>query len=462
MMADETVQTPKPIVITRSKPGEPPQFEIDLQGRVARAQAQFKQAHGGLYGPPPEITPPETPVETTPLHFTPAEPDATLPEANEDAPSPESTPEPALVEPPASPPPQPPQDPAPSEPPVTTPVQDSKALNDVRAALRRAERDRKKLERELEELRKAAGTATTPPTSQAPPAAPPATSQASPDGRETPVTDDDPFGIKEGIKEVERNLRAEWEQRERTRDERTQQESQQRFADDLNRNERAFLTEQPDYYQAVQHIADWERQRFQLSGQARRDAARMVNDPQWRPTIERIADEFVFIPDPHHEGILQTIERNKLTAEQSLTAREMNDAEAAVCLATDLWIRDRRNDILQSNSPADIPRVVWEIATKVAGYSPQPKTTAPATTNGNGGRANSSAAERIRQQARVNAAARTTANLTSGMPGEPQVPQIRSMAEWSDFHRRDPAGARRYAEQMSRRDPNWHRNLAPA
>lgn len=471
-MADEV----KPVVVLKPKPGEHtitnlaeevdkayngqprpqqktrPSFEVDLDGRTTRAMEQFKQAHSDMFGPPPDTTPPALPVETTTLDLTPAPAETELPQADEGAPAEPEAPAPKPEEP----------KPAPvEEPPAPAPAQDSKALNEVRAALRRAERERKKLERELEELRGKATTSPAPATPQ--PATQPA-AVAAPQPQPEPVADDDPFGLKAELRSIEQRLEEKYSVREQDRERLTAEEQQRRYTEDLSRSEKAYQAEQPDYYDAVEHVANWERQRYQLSGQARRDAAAKMNDPQWKPVIERIADEFVFVPDQNRNGTLLTVRRDQLTPEQTLVAREMNDAEAAICLSTDLWIRDRRNDILQSNRPEDVPKVVWELATKTAGYQGKPRQAVAVNNNGvTAAKPNATPAERIRQQARVNAAARTTANLSSGIPGEPNgAPQIRTMAELQDFHRRDPAGARRYMDQMSRINPTWHRDLAPS
>lgn len=472
-MADEV----KPAVVLKPKPGEhtvtnlaeevekaydgkpPPRphgrasFEVDLDGRTSRAMEQFKQAHSDMFGPPPETTPPALPVETTTLDLTPTPAETELPVADENAPA----------EPPATPAPKPVEATRTPEPkPETPPVQDSKALNEVRAALRRAERERKKLERELEELRGKASPSSPP---SAPPPAPQTPAIAAPQPNPEPIADDDPFGLKAGLREIEQRLEEKYSVREQDRQRETAEEQQRRYAEDLNRSEKTYQAEQPDYYDAVQHIDLWERQRYQLSGQAKRDGFQKLNDPQWRPAIERVADEFVFIPDPRHEGVKLTVKRDQLTPEQTLVASEISDAEAAICLSTELWIRDMKQRLFESNRPEDIPKVVWELATKTAGFQGKPRQ-AVATTNNNGvtaAKPNATPAERIRQQARINAASRTTANLSSGMPGSPNgAPQIQSMAELQEFHRRDPAAARRYMEQMSRVDPNWHRNLAPS
>ena len=477
-MADEV----KPVVVLKPKPGEhqvtnlaeevdkaydgkpPPRphgrasFEVDLDGRTSRAMEQFKQAHSDMFGPPPNDTPPALPVETTTLDLTPAPTETELPQADENAPEVTAPPPAKAAESPAA------TEPKPEIPPSGDEL---KTIREMRAALREAAGRERSLNRQLKKLQEASGSQPT----QSPftPAAPQPASQtpavAAPQPTPEPISDDDPFGLKAGLKEIEQRLEEKYSVREQDRQRETAEEQQRRYTDDLNRSEKTYQAEQPDYYEAVDHLANWERQRYQLSGQARRDAAMKMNDPQWKPVIERIADEFVFVPDSRREGTLLTVKRDSLTPEQVLVAREMNDAEAAICLSTDLWVRDRRNEILQSNRPEDVPKVVWELATKTAGYQGKPRQ-AVATTNNNGvtaAKPNATAAERIRQQARVNAASRTTANLSSGMPGSPNgAPQIQSMAELQEFHRRDPAAARRYMEQMSRVDPNWHRNLAPS
>lgn len=473
-MADEV----KPVVVLKPKPGEhqvtnlkeevekayegqprPPQrpsrpsFETDLDGRTARAMKQFEQAHSDMFGPPPAEPPPALPVETTTLDITPEAPPPALPQTEEPVTESETQPS---AKPAESPPPA--QETTPAAPSV--PLDDLKALNEARAAARRAERERRKLERELEELRSGLKQ----PAPAATPAAPSTASAVPPQSAPEPPPDDDPFGLKAELRSIEQRLDERYAAREEDRRKLEEKEAQDRYMENLNRSEQAFRAEQPDYYDAVQHLADWERQRYQLSGMARRDAGMKLSDPRWRPVIERIADEFVLIPHPQREGTMVTIRRDQLTPEQTLLAREMNDGEAAFCLSTDLWVADRRNEILQSNRPEDIPKVVWEMATKTAGYQGKPRPPASATSNGNASTAKSSAtpAERIRQQARVNAASRTTANLSSGSPGEPSgAPQIRSMRELQDFHRRDPVAARRYMDQMSRINPTWHRDLAP-
>lgn len=436
----------KPIVITKQRPGEAPQFERDLEDRVNKAREQFQQSHSELFGPPPAAAAP-TEAPATPE---PEAPPMELPTADEGAPAGEPAITPSPVAEPSVPAPAPSvPTPEPVPPPAPAPPPDNAALIE----LRRIDRENRRLRRELEEAKK--GT----PAAAKPEAPAPATAPAPAPAPESAPADDDPFGIKAAVRDAVSGVKAEYEQREQERFARDQENEQRRYAEELDRSEREFAAKHPDYKDAVDHIANWERQRYQLSGAAMVKASEMMRDPKWHQTIEKVADEFVFVPDPKNPATLLTARRDQLTLDQRAAAREMSDAEAAVCLATDLWISERRNDILQGArlQRKAVPEVVWELATKVAGYSPrgvapqaspQEKTSTPAST-----------AEKIRQAARVNAASKSLSGLSGGAPSTGVQPQVRSLAEWAAWHRKDPAAARAYADRMSRINPRWQQDL---
>jgi hypothetical protein len=199
------------------------------------------------------------------------------------------------------------------------------------------------------------------------------------------------------------------------------------------------------------------------SGAADAMARVYQNDPKMAPIVERIADEYVAVADEKAPLGVRYLERDKVTG----PSRELSDTEAARVLATDIWIGEQRNFLIRNAraSGKPVPEVVYEVARDM-GYAPNPNAVAvrpngtpaatPAAPNGT---PQPTVAERIRQQARASAAGKSLSAVTTGGAPDLTLPQIRTMQQWMDFRKKDPAGAARYMEQMNKISSTWHHQL---
>jgi hypothetical protein len=444
-MADDK----KPAIVTPGNPPaavtEPSGFNMnkELDDRSKKAYQAFEQAHsdlGAVPGPEaPAAEVPEVVVPELPLEIAPVETDA---------------PEPVVAEPAETPPPAAaeaePASASPSAEPAAPPVEKKEPF-DWRK-FRQQERELRKAQKELAELK--AGKA---PAPAAPETAEPV---AAPAPVEAPAYDEsDPFGVKAAAKEegdrVRRELQEKWD-RERAAD------AQKAELVEIDNQERNFIATHPDYYDAVAHLANYERSRYQRTGAAQVEAVKMMGDPQWQAAIERVADNYVFVPDPNRPNHLLTAERTKLSAEQMATAREMTDADAAVCLATERWIQARRQDVLNGARATrrTVPEVVWDVAINDLGY--KPRAAAPAA-KANGAPPSTdtrTAAERVRASAKATAASKSLSAVSSSPPIDANSgQQIKTLRDLTDLQRKDPKAFRELNDRMSRSNPSWYRDL---
>jgi uncharacterized protein YfiM (DUF2279 family) len=413
-------------------------FEREMDEKIARARQAVETKFGNLEEPPAELpTIPDVSAEV-PEPPAPAE----VPPA---APAPK--PVPKTVEPPPTAPAEEPTPVAAAPEPAPVPkVETRPPENFDWREFRRQQRELRKLEKEMEELRKQKADAAAP---TAVPAEVPSPA---------PATEDDPFGVNKALKEVE-TLKAD---RERDRQEyevqrRRDQENQLRA--ELNQQESVFVAKQPDYYDAINHMVNFETRRFHMAGLASMHGNQLLRDPQYAPVIEKIADDYVAIPDANSPRGFNLVERSKATE----GAREISDAEAAQALATDLWIGARRNEVIQAAkaSGRQIPEVVWDLAGAM-GYQPKPipGAAAPAANSAAAATAPAqSVAEKIRHQAKVSAAGKSISQASGGMPTESGPKQFKTLAELMAFRKADPAGYLRYQKEMSAINPAWHRDL---
>lgn len=445
-MADEKIVTPgaPPLALT-----EKPRYTVEkeLDDRAAKAREKFEQSHTELFQPVEPVAP-ASDIEpaTAPTELPAIEPAEAEPAIVEE---PAPTPQPVAAE----------QSPATSPetsaaPPAPAETKKPEEKVDWRM-LRQIQRENKKLQKELEALKagKPVAASAVQPEVVAPAPVTPAPTQPAYD-------ESDPFGAKAAAREEAARVRAEL-QADFDRQQAETREKQELAQ--IDQQEKAFLQQHPDYYDAVTHMANYERSRYQRSGMAAVEAGKMMADPQWEAAIERVADNYVFLPDPNRANHLLTAERSKLTPEQMTQAREMTDEDAAICLATERWIQARRQDVLQGARATrrPVPEIVWDIATNDLGWKPRAVTPAangttqpPVSTM--------TTAEKIRQSAKASAAAKSLSAVgTAPSAGGAPPPAIRSLTEWMDFQRKDPAGARQYMNEMSKRDPQWHRNLQP-
>lgn len=440
-MADEKI-TPgaPPAALTES-----PRYTVnkELDEREAHARKAFETSHTELFpdpAAPPAAAVPDAAEAPAELPTEPVESDAPPIEAPsvhpEEAPAP-----PAAVSP------------APAISPESAAPPEERGNFDWRK-YRQLEREKRKLEKQVADLQKPSAVA-------APEVPAPAVPAVAPEIQPPSAYDEnDPFGVKAAAREeanrVRREQQAEWEQQ------RAEDQERQELVN-IDRAEREFAAKQPDYYDAVTHLANYERSRYQRTGMAQVEAQKMMNDPQWAQAIERVADNYVFIPDPNRPNHLLTAERTKLTAEQMAGAREMTDGDAAVCLATERWIQARRHDVLAGArvTGRPVPEIVWEVATQDLGY--KPRAVAPAANGGIAPAAgNQSVAERVRQSARATAAGKSLSSV-SGAPTDGTVAQqqIKTLRDYMELRNRDPQAARAYNERMQKVDPAWHTRLAP-
>jgi len=416
--------TPTPIVA-----GPPPksEFELDLDARIAKAKAGITTASAPL-GETPEETPPAEPEVALPPSEAP-----TLGELTDESPAPAPEPEtPPATEPPA----ETPAAAAPAEPVKPEPTKENtgKWSEEDWRRYRANERENKRLKRELEAL-KAAKVAETPPATAEQPA-PAAT-----------PTDDDPFGIEA----TKRALEAAQADNAKTR----QEMEQDRLRTQIDRDETAFKAQHPDYDQAVGHMVNFEYKRYWLAGSAVA-ADRFLRDNKMRPAIEDVADRFVKIEDAAAPLGWRAVERDKT----NVAGQELSDSEAARLIATDMYISERRNDLIASAriSNRSIAEVAYETS-QLMGYQPQAMPAANGASPA--APAAQTPAEKIRAQAKITAASKTLSATSSTGPAEAPPQQFRTLAELMAFRQRDPQGFRAYADKMEKTvGPQWHHRLA--
>ena len=435
----------KPTVVERPIPpgkGEKTPLDTSLEDKIAKARANFEQSHADLFPKQldgtdtasPEATPPASPPAEAPAI---GEIDAT------DQPAP-AEPEPSAPAPEAAKPAEP--QPAPTEPSLAE-RKDNRDYRDIR----KMERELRRLDKQLEERRKQVEAATAQP---APVQAPAPVAQPAPQ-----PTDDDPLGIKATVQEQFTKFSQDQQAAQAARD---AQAEEDRTRNQLNVEETAFRQSHPDYDDAIAHMVMMERTRYQRSGGALVDGNILMNDPKMAPVIEKIADTFVAIPHPDRAGVVLYADRTKLGADQLVNAREISDTEAAQALATDLWIGQQRNKIIKGAQAQGrpIPEVVWEVAKEMM-YTPKPPlataNSAPAPAAAPAGQ---SVAEKIRQQARAAAAGKSLSSVTTS-GAVTGTPVITTLTQLMKFRAEDPKAYSEYVATMSRRDPNWHRNLSP-
>lgn len=408
---------PKPTLtpINATAP-EPSEFDKDLKARIAKAQA-------AVTGETVEAAPA---AETIVADAPPAEIPATA-ELTDESPAPEPPIEPVAEPAPAVEAAKPEAAPVETKPAEPKPPKEE---NFDWKAWRETQKENRRLKRELEAARK----------EQPKPAEKPAEA--------APVNDEDPFGTQAALHEAQEARR----ETALTR----QQLDQDRQDRELNAQATEFRQTKPDYDDALNHVRKVESVRYYKTA-SYVDADKLLGDPRMRTEIEKAADSLVAVDDKASPLGFRTVNRS-----EAPEGRELTDQEVARMIATEIWMRSRTNDVIQGAkaSGRKVPEVVYELAGDM-GY--QPRAIVPAPNGGPAAPATPvrTAAESVRQQAKIAAASKTLSATSTQAPEAPPPAQFRTLAEFMAYRQRDPAGARSYMERMTAtHGDKWHRNLA--
>ena len=262
---------------------------------------------------------------------------------------------------------------------------------------------------------------------------------APPPAAVVPTSDEDPFGVNkvaadvQAIKDGQAAIQA-------------QQAAIQRD-NIINAQIRTFEADHPDYRPALDYLVKSRQDEYRMSGIGDVEGSRLLADTRWQAAIEKAQD------------ILSEKEQRFVTEEEA--ARE---------LAIELRVNAEANDIINGTLKQNkmVPQVVYELArqrgyqtaplmpplvpTAPNGAAPAPAATAPAP---------SAVAEKIRNEAKKSAAAKSLSNVASATATGGTMPApIRSLQDLADFRSR--VGSQEYQafiRAQNDRDPRWHLKL---
>lgn len=431
-----------------------PSFEEEMDARVKKARESFEnkdqaptQVTAPLEVPPAEI--PELPAVGELKEDAPVTPEP--PAAPEPPPPAPAEPVPPIA---AAPPPAPPVAPPPAAdvPPKPPAQNDGFPWGEFRTQQRKL----RALEREAASRQAAADKA----AGSGPPTAAPA-APAAPAATPPPVGDEnDPFGIEATKREIE-TLRGQMNADRATSEQERAQNEDRMLRTEINSQEATFVQATPDYYKAIDHMIYVEKHRVTASGLSALRGDAMLRDPNFTPAIEKIADNYVALPDPTSPTGEKIVERHL----GGPGARELSDTDAATVLATEIHIGEQRNQLIAAARRGGVfnPRVIYDTA-RAMGYQPGAMPPAPAgapAANGAAAAPAQSVAEKIRQQAKANAAGKSLSAVpTGGMPTD-SSPVIRTLRDLMAFRQSDHRGYLAYQDRMNRSNPNWMRELVP-